>query len=399
MTKVAASVIEASLRQIRELDVGEFDRKQLADLLVAVRCLQAAGEGLVARIGRRADELARSGRSAPAAEFLLGDGAVTASTARADARRAELAERFPGQAPELHGGSVTADKLDALARATRDLSSEELERFPIERVSADARRLPADTFAAAVRRRVDALRDDGGLSTLEEQRARSEFRHWFDSRSGMGRFSGRLDAERYEALTSAVDRQVALLASAADQPTACDHHLAAEALTQLVSATGGESSRPSITVVVDHRTLANGRHDHTVARTGDGHPLPTESVARLCCDAVLRRVVHDDRGVPIDVGRRHRTATPAQWDAVRSVHATCAWPGCRLPLRWTQLHHIHEWERGGPTDLANLVPLCHRHHHRVHEGGWSIRLRGDRTVSISLPDGSTYPPRSAGPDP
>ncbi|MDQ6748993.1 MAG: HNH endonuclease, partial [Candidatus Dormibacteraeota bacterium] len=34
--------------------------------------------------------------------------------------------------------------------------------------------------------------------------------------------------------------------------------------------------------------------------------------------------------------------------------------------------HIVHWTRGGPTDLANLVPLCYRHHWMVHEGGWSL---------------------------
>ncbi|MFM8648821.1 MAG: HNH endonuclease [Actinomycetota bacterium] len=36
-------------------------------------------------------------------------------------------------------------------------------------------------------------------------------------------------------------------------------------------------------------------------------------------------------------------------------------------------HHITPWERGGPTDLSNLVPLC-SHHHAVHEGGRRITL-------------------------
>ena len=32
---------------------------------------------------------------------------------------------------------------------------------------------------------------------------------------------------------------------------------------------------------------------------------------------------------------------------------------------------IH-WEHGGPTQLENLILLCHFHHHVVHEGGWNV---------------------------
>jgi hypothetical protein len=103
----------------------------------------------------------------------------------------------------------------------------------------------------------------------------------------------------------------------------------------------------------------------------------------------MRRVTLDN-GVPIDVGRHYRTATDAQWAAIKAIHSTCAWGGCDAPISWTQLHHIHEWKHGGPTDLDNLVPLCSRHHHRVHEGKWSIKLLPDRTLEIHKPDGTHH---------
>jgi hypothetical protein len=54
-------------------------------------------------------------------------------------------------------------------------------------------------------------------------------------------------------------------------------------------------------------------------------------------------------------------------------HRHCAWTGCTVPFEWCQIHHIQPWNIGGRTDLANLVPVCHAHHHLVHEGGWTIR--------------------------
>jgi hypothetical protein len=49
-----------------------------------------------------------------------------------------------------------------------------------------------------------------------------------------------------------------------------------------------------------------------VAQTGRGLDLAEQTVARLCCGAVFRRVVLDGSGVPIDVGRAQRTpSTPS----------------------------------------------------------------------------------------
>jgi hypothetical protein len=47
------------------------------------------------------------------------------------------------------------------------------------------------------------------------------------------------------------------------------------------------------------------------------------------------------------------------------------------------------WETGGRTDYDNLLLLCGRHHHLVHEGGW--RLAGSAMdFSIYRPDGELW---------
>ncbi|MCB1134438.1 MAG: hypothetical protein KDN05_25205, partial [Verrucomicrobiae bacterium] len=38
----------------------------------------------------------------------------------------------------------------------------------------------------------------------------------------------------------------------------------------------------------------------------------------------------------------------------------------------------------------NLIPLCSRHHHVVHEGGWTLELASDRTLTIRQRDGRTF---------
>jgi hypothetical protein len=70
---------------------------------------------------------------------------------------------------------------------------------------------------------------------------------------------------------------------------------------------------------------------------------------------------------------------------------------CDTPFEHTQIHHVTWYTLDGLTNIDNLLPLCGRHHHLVHEGGWTLHLAADRTLTITRPDGHTSthcPPRT-----
>jgi hypothetical protein len=97
----------------------------------------------------------------------------------------------------------------------------------------------------------------------------------------------------------------------------------------------------------------------------------------------------------LDLGRTTRLANRAQRRALRALYATCAVPGCASRFDTCTIHHIHWWRNGGPTDLHNLLPICSRHHHLVHEGGWQLHLGHDRALTVTMNDGTvmtTGPP-------
>uniref|UniRef100_UPI001179C001 HNH endonuclease signature motif containing protein n=1 Tax=Kineosporia sp. R_H_3 TaxID=1961848 RepID=UPI001179C001 len=96
--------------------------------------------------------------------------------------------------------------------------------------------------------------------------------------------------------------------------------------------------------------------------------------AYLACTATLTRVLLDPNGAPLDVGRAHRLATPAQRKALAARDGGCVIPACPVPHEGTDAHHLHAWEHGGRTDLHNLVSLCPNHHQQVHAGLWVIEL-------------------------
>ncbi len=78
------------------------------------------------------------------------------------------------------------------------------------------------------------------------------------------------------------------------------------------------------------------------------------------------------------VGRTHRTVPTRLRRALERRDRHCAFPDCRVQPPRCHAHHVLEWENGGPTELANCVLLCTAHHHRVHEGGWTVSARPDR---------------------
>jgi hypothetical protein len=93
--------------------------------------------------------------------------------------------------------------------------------------------------------------------------------------------------------------------------------------------------------------------------------------------------VHDLTGMCASVhcvGRRSRTATRDQREALRAAHRHCLFPGCRVDASRCEAHHVRPWERGGATCLSDLILLCARHHHLVHEGRWRILIDDDHPV-------------------
>lgn len=388
MTSSPTAPVLTQLRTVEELlGTAGLDDLSPAELPAVVATLRRI-EGKCAALGIAVATRARRAGDDPSAT-LLGHGQVSGRQARQQAKRADTAQRMPELATALEAGRISPEHIDAVGRAGAELSGDEAALF--DQLAPDlaeaATKLPVDTFARKVRTLVDEARADHGMTRLQQHRARSSIKMWLD-RDGLGQMHITADAERFVMIQSAVEARAASLAAAAKregESVERGSQLMLDALIDLLSGAQGSAARPLITVVVDQATVAEGPHEHTVCETDTGLSLPPQVVDRYLCDAVVRTVTVDDRGVPLDVGRRYRTATSAQWAALTGIYATCAWKHCDRPITWTQAHHIHEWEEGGLTDLQNLVPLCSEHHHAVHDDGWRLVMRADRTLEIHRP--------------
>lgn len=151
--------------------------------------------------------------------------------------------------------------------------------------------------------------------------------------------------------------------------------------------------RPHLNVVVDLEALEAGRGGHVV----DGPRLDGPSLSRLLCDCALHRVVMAGGSAILDYGTSTRTIPAPLWNALVLRDEHCRFPGCDRPSTWCEGHHVVWVTQNGPTDLANLVLVCSRHHHLLHQPGWSAKLRPDATFEVTDPEGivrSTSPPRA-----
>jgi hypothetical protein len=146
----------------------------------------------------------------------------------------------------------------------------------------------------------------------------------------------------------------------------------------------GRAARPLLYVLTDIATLA-GEADAPARLLWDAlGPVPVLTAGaarRLASDARLQFLLTDGREIlgisaPVDtISAKLRAAVHA-----RDVH--CRFPGCSVPSRRTDLHHVVPRHRGGHTVVTNLVALCRRHHTAVGDGGWRLTMSGDGVVTV-----------------
>ena len=124
-------------------------------------------------------------------------------------------------------------------------------------------------------------------------------------------------------------------------------------------------------MLIDYQTICDGLHANSICELENGTPIPVSTARRLCCDANVFPVVLAGNGEVLDVGQSVRTATPARTFGVR--------------------HQTFEFFRnGGRTSVSNLLPLCEKHHHLVHEGGWRLTMTSGRVATWRRPDGTIW---------
>jgi hypothetical protein len=118
----------------------------------------------------------------------------------------------------------------------------------------------------------------------------------------------------------------------------------------------------------------------------DATRLDEATAERIACDASAVAHLLGPEWEPLAVGRKTRQWNTAQRRAVRVRDGgVCRWPGCWR--RVTDIHNHDHWELGGPTDVSNGYLCCTRHHSMIHDDGYYVTGKPNRTLSFHRPDG------------
>lgn len=381
-----------ALSALLPADVGLLDAAAAGAVLGTVKVVRGFLDAYEARVTSHVKTLHADGESAPAADLHTRNGGISSKEAKAKERRAEALEQAPSLAGKLADGAVTSAHADALANAASRLDDDTRRNlFDHEAdLANDAARMTPHEFGKNVADLIRQLERDQGIERDRRQRNETRLTKTVD-REGMYVLNARLHPELGHAVFNMIDAETAQLVRAGGDRSVDRAGVAAEALGNLVTG-GHQATRPreaEIRIHIDSTTLVDGPHTAGVCEFDDGTPVPPSSVRRMVCNGTVVPIIVDTNGVVLDAGREQRLANRHQRRALRAMYATCAFHGCDVAFNRCEIHHLHPWELGGPTDLDQLLPLCSRHHHVIHEPGWELHLAPDRTLTTKRM-GSVY---------
>lgn len=346
------------------------------------------------RCARRLKQLETQGRSESASTALMDESRHSGKEAKAIEERERVCSQFPAIEEALAAGEVSSDHLDVLARLTKNLSDQDRSDLMAR---ADEVVAAAGNWVSEFERQASNLigdiraanRPDSDVEQQEQLRAASHVKRWKDKASGLHMTLLGLDPLRDATLHNVIDAHLARLRQESGNDAIPFAALQAQAVFDAVTQ-GGSVGAAEIVIHSDAATVCHGRHADTLCETVDGVPVPVATMQRLCCEALLQAVIVNPDGTFDRLCAETRLASRQQRRALSTMYSTCAHPHCSVPFSQCRIHHIVFFELGGKTVLANLIALCERHHHQVHEGGWMLTMTEDRVTTWTRPDGGVW---------
>jgi Domain of unknown function (DUF222) len=312
-------------------------------------------------------------------------------------KRAAAIESMPSFGTALADGDVSAAHVDVVAGVLGKLEGVERERFEEREgfLAGVAQRTTPGEFARTVRTEMLRCQRGDGLDVLQRQKKATFLKTWVDLTSGMWCLRGEFDPETGARISGRLTRTIeklfhdAVPDTAPADPVDKQHHLRALALVAVIEGTGAKAGGVDISILIDATTLISGKHPGSVIEFDLPIDLSIDTIRRMACDADITPIIVGADGVHLHLGDTTRLANREQRRALRAMYRGCAVPGCCVAWDYVTIHHLKYFSRKGPTDIENLLPLCTKHHHYAHEGGWQLSLSADRTLTITYPDGTT----------
>jgi hypothetical protein len=309
--------------------------------------------------------------------------------AREKVRVAHALPALPKIAAAMARGELSYSKVRALTRVAEEATED---YFLMMALHGTAHHV--ETLVRHYRRAKEV--EELAREAIQQENRRLNY--WFES-DGSLVFRGRLPALAGAALINALEAAMEALPPSdidaewseapANRPARRADALAllAESFLHKGPNNVRTSDRYQVVVHVDAETLRKSTAGRCEIEHGPG--VAAETARRLACDAGLVTVTDNERGEPLDVGRKTRSIPAAIRRALNSRDRGCRFPGC-THQRYVDAHHIQHWVHGGQTKLGNLVTLCRFHHRYVHEQNITVQTQPGATWRFLKPDGTAF---------
>jgi hypothetical protein len=151
-----------------------------------------------------------------------------------------------------------------------------------------------------------------------------------------------------------------------------------------------QGRKPAVQVTIAASTVF-GLDDQPAELAGYG-PIAAHLGRQLAADVTgsWRWVMHDERGCVIDISADSYRPPAGLRDFILARDRTCRFPGCGRLAVHSEIDHIQDRAKGGPTSKDNLEGGCLRHHHLKHEAGWTVHRTDDGTTVWIAPTGRRH---------
>ena len=407
-TETVEQVDEGLARLLEMVRAGELTAARLKELIAVSRsweakvsALQTDGARLIAQQESHGDG---------GASVLRDQAGKSKSQARRSLGTAEVLDEMPGLRAAVDSGEVALANAERLADAAQRTDPEAVDSA--SDLLEMAKDLPPDKFAREASAWTQRHQSDHGHQDWLDKRRQRYLKTW-KRQDGMVRLDGLLDPEtgtricnRLQGTAEELRRQDQKTVRANGEESAAPgdpgggeetrswDQLRADALDLLTSGNAegskasGSGGRPKaeIIAVADIGVLTGENPSGRCEISGVG-PVPPEVLERIACDAQLTGVIFAD-GKPLYHGSTVRTATGAQWRMLIARDGGCV--GCGAPPEQCQAHHIVPYARLRRTDIDNLVLVCWRCHHNIHDHHWRV-VHHNGKPALQPPDHSDPP--------
>jgi len=163
------------VEKIDSLSINQLTTESVRQALEGLAHISAWADSKKLLLTRRLQELATASPSVIPAQVIASACGVTRSEAQRGVARVSTLDLVPQLETALTTGTVSVAHIDAVTQAMAHLSEPEKQQVAIQGdwINMVASHTTPDNFARAVRRAVQQIHTDAGLTQLEQQRRRT----------------------------------------------------------------------------------------------------------------------------------------------------------------------------------------------------------------------------------